>query len=572
MTTLQSRLRVQHFSATYRHELLKTNLVAGSLRLARCPIHAVDGTITSVLEELCRIEGADHAGWFASGGDSRSIVSYSTASVAEEFRKLIAPGSLRLPWCRSQLAGGRTILFSDLTDLPLHALADRDYLDSLGIQSLAMIPAERGDLGSGVFVLWAKERCCRWSSSLSHHCSVMGASFLGAHARKLIGLEREDSDTHFREIFRNASSGMALEDTSGRMLFVNEALCKLLGFTEAEMMRMTCSDFSHPADSEREAGLFESLLRGEHHSYQMEKRFLHRNGATVWGKLDVTMLRGYSNNSPVVLGVVDDITAEKAALERLTISQIEVKSLASRLILSQEEERQRLARELHDDIGQRLSLVTSEVQVLRQLLSTKAEEYSESLETICSSLDALVSDVHGLSHRLHSSKLQHLGIASALRELCAQMTRSGLRTTVDLAEELEPVSKDASLCLYRIAQEALANALKHSGADSASVNLSKTPDEYRMVISDAGRGFATDTPAQGLGLVSMRERVMSLQGQLSLMSFPGRGTRITVRIPHEDRSLPDKSDLRTEYPEMPQSMEWNAALTGVVKERPRLGQ
>ncbi len=273
---------------------------------------------------------------------------------------------------------------------------------------------------------------------------------------------------------------------------------------------------------------------------RLEKRFLHRNGATVWGKLNVTLLREYSNNSHVVLGVVEDITSQKEALEKLTISEKEIQSLASRLILSQEEERQRIARELHDDIGQRLSLVTSEIHVLRQQLSGNSRVQLASIEDLSTMLDSLVSDVQGLSHRLHSSKLQHLGIASALRDLCAQITRSGLRVEVGLDEEFEPVPRDVALCLYRVAQEALANALKHSGASHADVTLLKTAKEYCMDINDSGKGFDVNAPLDGLGLISMRERLTSLQGHFSLRSLPGQGTRITVRIPREDYSALDE--------------------------------
>jgi len=542
MTTLQNRLQVQQFSERDQQDLLNGSLRASSLRLAKCSIKAIDTTIASILEELCRIEGADHAGWFADHEGSPSVALFTPAAARGGLAKLRGLNRQELPWCRSQLTAGRAVLLSDLTELPSQAKIDRNYLESLGLRSLAMIPVESGDLSSGVVAVWSKKRACRWSSSLQQHCSLMGSVFLGAHARRLTGLEREDSDTHFREIFRNASAGMALEDTSGRMLFVNEALCRMFGFSEQEMMRMSCKDISHPADGEREAALFKRLLSGEHHSYQMEKRFLHRNGATVWGKLNVTLLREYSNSSHVVLGVVEDITDQKVALEKLNISQKEVQSLASRLILSQEEERQRIARELHDDIGQRLSLVTSEMHVFKQWLSENDRAQLASIEDLSNTLDTLVSDVHGLSHRLHSSKLQHLGIASALRDLCAQITRSGLRVEIGLDEELEPVPKEVSLCLYRVAQEALTNALKHSGANHTAITLQKTAEEYYMAIKDDGKGFDMNVPVQGLGLISMRERLMSLQGHFSLLSSPGHGTRIMVKIPREDPSALDERE------------------------------
>jgi signal transduction histidine kinase len=298
---------------------------------------------------------------------------------------------------------------------------------------------------------------------------------------------------------------------------------------------MTCRDFSHPADYEREGALFKELLDGKRQSYEIEKRFFHRTGSLVWGKVNVTLLREYPNGSRVVLGIVEDITVQKDMLEKLVISQKEVESLASRLILSQEEERRRVARELHDDIGQRLSMATSEAHALEKRLSKNRRNQWKSIDSLAKQLDTLVSDIHGLSHRLHSSQLQHLGIIAALRDLCRQMGRFGLEVELQGDDGLEPIPKDITLCLYRIAQEALTNSLNHSGETRAFLTLSKTADTYSMSVQDTGRGFEIEAVPQGLGLISMRERLKPLHGQLSITSVPGKGTRIVVTIPRKER-------------------------------------
>lgn len=346
------------------------------------------------------------------------------------------------------------------------------------------------------------------------------------------GLTKSPVDEPFLpEIFQNASVGMALEDTAGHMLFVNDTLCQMFGYSNAEIMKLRCADFSHPVDYEREAVLFNELLAGERQSYEIEKRFLHRDGPIVWGKVHVTLLKENPNGSRVVLGIVEDITVQKDALEKLTLSRKEVESLASRLILSQEDERRRIARELHDDIGQRLSMVASEVHVFEGHLHNNGQSGRELVERLGTELDALVTDIHGLSHRLHSSQLQHLGVVSALHDLCRQLGRSGLEVEIDLDKELGPVPENIALCLYRVAQEALTNALKHSGASRAALTLGKTAHEYTLVVRDAGEGFDMVAAAQGLGLISMRERLRTLQGTFSLTSSPGRGTQIAVTLP-----------------------------------------
>ena len=146
-------------------------------------------------------------------------------------------------------------------------------------------------------------------------------------------------------------------------------------------------------------------------------------------------------------------------------------------------------------------------------------------------LDTLVTDLHNLSHRLHSSKLQHLGVKFALNELCRRMSHAGLHVDLALSDGLEPVPEEAGLCLLRIAQEALGNVLKHSGAKRAALTLAKTTDGYNLTIKDTGRGFDTEAFPTGIGLISMRERIRSSQGRLTIHSRPNQGTEIAVWIP-----------------------------------------
>lgn len=525
-------------------EVLNSNILVNSLRLAECSIATIDTLITSILDELCKTEGADQAGWFLARDRRYSTASYRSGHAGELIERVGKLNARDLPWCRSHLKRGRAIIIKDLSELPMQARLDRTHLKSLGVHSLALIPIENGKLRGGVFALLSTKQACDWSETLLGNCAIMGSMLMSAHARKVTGMQGETSDAYFREIFHNASVGMAIEDTSGQMLFVNESLCRMFGYSESDMMRMTCRDFSHPADYEREGALFRELLSGNRQSYEIEKRFFHRDGSTVWGKVNVTLLREYSNGSRVVLGIVEDITTQKDTLEKLVISQREVESLASRLILSQEEERRRVARELHDDIGQRLSMATSEIHALEKKLGKNKHNHLKLIESLAKDLDILVSDIHGLSHRLHSSQLQHLGIAAALRDLCRQMGRFGLDVDLQGDDGLEPIPKDITLCLYRIAQEALTNTLNHSGETRASVTLSKTTDAYSMSVHDAGRGFETDAAPCGLGLISMRERLKPLHGSLSLTSSPGKGTRIVVTIPRKDR--PEKRGISKE--------------------------
>jgi PAS domain S-box-containing protein len=508
--------------------LLDRIVLSSSACLAKCPAHAIDNVIVSTLRELCRAEGADHAGWFLLQKTSRGIEHLDSVSTAKIFDQKSSFDSCKLPWCASSLLRGDSVVLNSLAELREDAEMDRSYLDGFGVRSLALLPIDCGETNLGVLALVSVKQLGCWSSNLAQQCVLLGSAFLSARSRKLMSMT---SNSNFREAFQSASVGMALEDISGGLIYVNEALCAMLGYSEAELVRMSCVDFSHPGDLEREAVLFNQLFKGERQSYEIEKRFLNRSGITVWGKVSVTLLKKPADQTPLVLGIVEDITAQKFAIERLARSQLEVQTLASRIMLSQEDERRTIARKIHDDIGQRLSLVASEIHSLHSGPETGHQITARTLEHLSEKLDALVTDLHDLSHRLHSSKLQHLGLEFALRDVCRRFERAGLSVDFEYDEALETPPENIAVCLIRTAEEALSNVLKHSGAGEAELSLSQRIDGYSLSIRDTGQGFSTHARSNGLGLIGIRERVRTLHGRMIIRSRRGEGTQVTVWLP-----------------------------------------
>jgi PAS domain S-box-containing protein len=522
-----SYLQLSRSGSAEASRLLDRIVLTRSTCLEECPAHAIDNLIVSTLKELCRAEGADQAGWFLLHKTSGGIERFDSISTAEIFGERSSFDVFKLPWCESSLLRGDSVIVTSLAELPEYAKMDRIYLDSSGVRSLALLPVECGEGNLGVLALTSLKQSGCWSSNLAQQCALLGSAFLSARSRKVTYLT---SDSSFRDAFRSASVGMALEAISGGLLYVNEALCTMLGYSEPEMVRMSCADLSHPDDLEREAVLFAELFKGERQSYEIEKRFLKRSGITIWGKVRVTLLKKGADEPPLVLGIVEDITAQKNSVERLARSQIEVQALASRILLAQEDERRIIARELHDDIGQRLSLVTSEIHALHE--KGPGEQMTQRpLKHLCEELDALVTDLHNLSHRLHSSKLQHLGLEFALRDLCRRFERTGLSVNFRYDDALEAPAENVGLCLIRIAEEALSNVLKHSGAGEAELSLSQQVGRYLLTIRDTGEGFNTHARSNGLGLIRIRERVRPFHGRLLIRSRRGGGTQVTVWLP-----------------------------------------
>ena len=213
-------------------------------------------------------------------------------------------------------------------------------------------------------------------------------------------------------------------------------------------------------------------------------------------------------------------------------SEQNVRQLTRRVIDANEDERRRIARELHDDIGQRLSLAVVQLDLFRGQVAGEGLKNHTDLDSSIENLSSLVSDVHNLSHRLHSSKLEHMGLTAAIRDLCQQISQSyGLE--IDFQEDgpRNHFAHDISLCFYRVAQEALNNVVKHSESDRAHLTLSEMPGTLRMQVQDSGVGFKVASAAAGLGFSAMQERLASIGGKLSIESEPGRGALVIAEAP-----------------------------------------
>jgi PAS domain S-box-containing protein len=225
-----------------------------------------------------------------------------------------------------------------------------------------------------------------------------------------------------------------------------------------------------------------------------------------------------------VLSMVRDVTESKRAIELN-------RDLAGRLIESQENERRRIARELHDDLGQQIALLNIEIDQIASEL--RDETIRTRLQKVSTHAGEIARELHDLSYELHPSKLQTLGLVSAIESLVRDMSQqSGVEISFSHGDLPITVEPNVSLCLYRIAQEALHNVARHSRAREAQVRLTRNGDELFLQIADSGVGFhPQEVSDAGLGLVSMRERVALLKGQLAIRTFKDGGTRIGVRVP-----------------------------------------
>jgi signal transduction histidine kinase len=233
------------------------------------------------------------------------------------------------------------------------------------------------------------------------------------------------------------------------------------------------------------------------------------------------------------IGSCLDVTDHKEAEQALA-------EMGRRLIEAHEEERTRIARELHDDVNQRIALLAVQLGHWALHPPNSRIEITDHIHHVRKDLSELGNDIQALSHRLHSSKLEYLGIATAANGFCRELSE---RQKVEIAFRHEGIPhslpKEISLCLFRVLQEALQNAVKYSGERHFCVELLGTSDEIELTVHDKGVGFDQQDAfnRHGLGLISMRERLQLVGGEFSIKSEPSHGTTIAARVPLKVKTL-----------------------------------
>jgi signal transduction histidine kinase/integral membrane sensor domain MASE1 len=261
--------------------------------------------------------------------------------------------------------------------------------------------------------------------------------------------------------------------------------------------------------------------------YELDLEMVRRDGTKRWISVRGETQCDTEGRIVQLHGTVQDITERKAAEEML-------RDMSGRLIAAQEEERSRIARELHDDLSQRMALLQISVDQFEQDATDFSSKARQELHKISEIAAEVSSNIHDLAHRLHPSRLNVLGLVPSLTSFCREFSESH-HLRVYFAHDHIPnqIPKDVTLCLFRIVQEALRNVVKHSGAPEVNVELSGLGDRIDLCVSDSGVGFdpGSEKGRGGLGLLSMSERLRFIGGDLTVESEPSHGTRIRVRVP-----------------------------------------
>jgi len=332
-----------------------------------------------------------------------------------------------------------------------------------------------------------------------------------------------ESEERFRLVANTAPVMIWTAGTDRKCSYVNKTWLDFTGRALEEELGDSWAGGLHPDDVRSSSRTYtEAFDRRE--SFELHYRLRRHDGEYRW-VLDKGVPRYNPDGSFAgYIGSCIDITERKLAEEGLA-------TIGRRLIEAQEQERTWIGRELHDDINQRLALLAFELDGGNQ---DSSEPLSELVRRTQERIIQISEDVQGLSHRLHSSKLEYFGLASAASSFCKELSEQNkVEIQFNHSELPRSLSKEVSLCLFRVLQEALQNAVKHSGVRSFTVDLHGTADAIDLEVADGGRGFEEREAftRHGLGLISMRERMQLVHGELSVKSKPGAGTTIRARAP-----------------------------------------
>jgi PAS domain S-box-containing protein len=335
-----------------------------------------------------------------------------------------------------------------------------------------------------------------------------------------------ESEERFRLVANMAPVMIWMSGVDKLRIYFNKPWLDFTGRTVAQELGHGWSQGVHPEDLDKCLRTYREAF-DERESLEMEYRLRRRDGEYRW-VVDLGVPRFDPDGSFAgYIGSCIDVTEHKLAEEALL-------TVSRRLIEAHEEERSWLARELHDDVNQRLALIAVNLDVLKREVPQSATDTSRRLSEVREQIKELGTDVQALSHRLHSSKLKYLGLTAAVTALCREFSdRKGVQIALHCDAIPRTVPEEISLCLFRVLQEALQNASKHSGSKHYQVTIKYAPNEIELTVSDPGVGFDPQLAMQGrgLGITSMRERLKLVEGELSIERQSPTGTVVRATVP-----------------------------------------
>jgi two-component system sensor histidine kinase UhpB len=355
--------------------------------------------------------------------------------------------------------------------------------------------------------------------------------------RRRIDEERRVREDVLRAIFERAPIGITITDADGRYVRVNPLFQRMLGYTEEELLRLTGWDVIHADDAEPNRKLREDLFAGKREDFAWERRYVRKNGEVMWSQNTVSLIRDAAGAPQYAMALVEDITQRRFADAAIRANNESLQALTRRLVELQETQRRDISRELHDRVGQTLTAMRINMDMIRTRLAKHDDALirsrnNDSLELIESAFSA----VENVMYELRPPMIDDYGLIAPLQWYAKKFTdRTGIRVEVR-GDENWRCGPEIELALFRIAQEALNNVARHAQARRVAIELRETGPHIVFIIEDDGVGFDREADRMenaGYGFITMRERAEAAGGTFAAHSGSGKGTRITVSVPHK---------------------------------------
>lgn len=529
--TLYPAKGLKHFWHAEIHEDLSFEelLAYISAHLVSLPADKVDQGIEEALRTICEYAEIDQSSIFLReiGDPNTFVLSYVLRDPA-----LPPPPPFKFtatdffPWSNTKLIANEITYLPDTQAAPEEAAVDKASWKKYNVVSTLAIPLSTG--GGRPMGFWGIDSTSKrreWPERLQKRLKIIASVFASTIERALTDRLLRESEARLRLAADTAGVGFWTLDVESGVIWATNKLQELFGLDPDDPFNVsTLLRIVHPDDRVPVQQAIEAMSRGEER--KLEYRIVPSTDTMHWvmssGNRQVFAVDGRS----LLMGITFDTTERRRNEEAL-------RTLGARLIDAQEQERRRLARELHDNIGQQLALVSIGLAQLRADNQEHAEQCTR-IEGLNKEMSHLVSEVQALSHRLHSPRLELLGLVPAITGLCREI-RERQKVEIKFAETGVPknLAPDVALALFRIVQESLHNALKYSGVSEFEVRLQGSATYIELEISDRGKGFNVNEAMRGpgLGLISMRERISALKGTLLIESQPNTGTQVNVRVP-----------------------------------------
>jgi PAS domain S-box-containing protein len=370
-----------------------------------------------------------------------------------------------------------------------------------------------------------------------HEGSVIGAieTLQDITERKQAEEAVKQSERRYRNLFDSASEAIFIRDIEGRIIEVNQAASDLTGYTIDELASMNIRQLLTSESFDIAMEMQRRQIEGETASQRFELEIIRKDGATAFIEVAISLITGSGNGKPVgIQAMARDITEERKMRDSMHY-------YLQKILVAQEEERKRIARELHDDTSQSLLLLTHQLDAIASDPKDKlAGPVQERLNQVYDLAVEILSGLRRYAQDLRPAILDHLGLVAALEWMADKLiSEDGIDADVQLDMQKQDLPPEVQLVLFRIGQEALGNVKRHAKATKVVIRLESGVGRIKMIIVDNGKGLdqtkVNDLSSSGkLGIMGMRERAQLLGGTLSIESELGKGTAIIVEIPLEE--------------------------------------